>query len=233
MLLQSIYKNYDSILEQTRDYTGVVPYGYSFCDYDWKISLFTNDESRYVFLPLIDAKGRSTANLIMPDISRSGTTPKPNYLSDQATYVFKVEDPKKDANVIEKHLFFVQHLQDLYDKTNLPEINVILNFLHNFDYSKTPPEILCNHRIVFEVDNSTDYFLNPLVANVIESELQNETLDKNKNLDDDVCLVSGIKCNSIRLYNQKIKNLPGTQTTGYSLLSNNNEIYLAAWPNMC
>ena len=216
MLLQSIYKNYESILEQARDYTGVVPYGYSFCDYDWKISLFTNDESRYVFLPLLNEKGRSTANLIMPDISRSGKTPKPNYLSDQAAYVLKVEDPKKDANVKEKHLFFVRHLQDLYDKTNLPEINVILNFLHNFDYSKTPSEVLSQHRIVFEVDNSTNYFLDPLIVNVIESKLKNETLDDNKNLNDDVCLVSGNKCNSIRLYNQKIKNLPGTQTTGTS-----------------
>jgi CRISPR-associated protein Csd1 len=225
VLLQSIYKNYESILEQARDYTGVVPYGYSFCDYDWKISLFTNDESRYVFLPLLNEKGRSTANMIMPDISRSGKTPKPNYLSDQAAYVLKVEDPKKDANVKEKHLFFVRHLQDLYDKTNLPEINVILNFLHNFDYSKTPSEILSQHRIVFEVDNSTDYFLDPLIVDVIESKLKNETLDDNKNSNDDVCLVSGSKCNSIRLYNQKIKNLPGTQTTGYCLLSNNDEIY--------
>lgn len=217
MFLENLYNNSEDILKQIIGDT-VPPPGYQVSNYHWKVSLFSDNSERFVFLPVMNDKGKADETLVLPTVARSRNL-LAFHLSDLATYVFKVNDPDKDAKVEEKHKKFMETLSSLYDATKSKQVKCILDFLCNFDMTKVPKEMLYSHRIVFEVDNSIDYILDKSIVNVISG--NPEDIDEDY---DGYCSITGQKCKTTSYVPIKIKSIPG-KFAQYSLISNNNEIY--------
>jgi len=116
-------------------------------------------------------------------------------------------------------------LCSLYEATKLKEVKCIIDFLTNFDMTKTPENMFHTHRIVFEVDNSIDYILDESIVNYISRNFDNnDTNDTEDN--ESYCSITGKKCKTTSYLPMKIKSLPGNHSQ-YSLISNNNEIYVS------
>lgn len=225
MFLENLYNNSEDILKQIIGET-VPPPGYQVSSYHWKVSLFTDNPERFVFLPVMNDKGKADETLILPTVARSSNK-LAFYLSDYASYVFKINDPKKDLNVEGKHELFMETLCLLYEATKSKEVKCIFDFLTNFDMTKVPENMIYFHRIVFEIDNSIDHILNESIVNFISSNFDNKDKNKVKNKDNDsYCSITGKKCKTTSYLPMKIKSIPGNHSQ-YSLISNNNEIYVS------
>lgn len=225
MFLENLYNNAEDILKQIIGET-VPPPGYQVSNYHWKVSLFTDNPERFVFLPVMNDKGKADETLILPTVARSSNK-LAFYLSDYASYVFKINDPKKDLNVEGKHELFMETLCLLYEATKSKEVKCIFDFLTNFNMTKVPENMIHFHRIVFEIDNSIDYILDESIVNFISSNFDNKDKNKVKNKDNDsYCSITGKKCKTTSYLPMKIKSIPGNHSQ-YSLISNNNEIYVS------
>jgi CRISPR-associated protein Csd1 len=235
MFLENLYNNAEDILKQIIGET-VPPPGYQVSNYHWKVSLFSDNPERFVFLPIMNDKGKADETLILPTVARSSNK-LAFYLSDWASYVFKINDPKKDLNVEGKHELFMETLRLLYEATKSKEVKCISNFLTNFDMTKVPENMIHFHRIVFEIDNSIDYILDESIVNFISSDFENNNKNKNKvkkqvkkevkkEDGDSYCSITGKKCKTALYLPMKIKCIPGNHSQ-YSLISNNNEIYVS------
>lgn len=225
MFLENLYNNSEDILKQIIGET-VPPPGYQVSSYHWKVSLFTDNPERFVFLPVMNDKGKADETLILPTVARSSNK-LAFYLSDYASYVFKINDPKKDLNVEGKHELFMETLCLLYEATKSKEVKCIFDFLTNFNMTKVPENMIHFHRIVFEIDNSIDYILDESIVNFISSNFDNKDKNKVKNKDNDsYCSITGKKCKTTSYLPMKIKSIPGNHSQ-YSLISNNNEIYVS------
>lgn len=219
MFLENLYNNAEDILKQIIGET-VPPPGYQVSNYHWKVSLFSDNSERYVFLPVMNGKGKADETLILPTVTRSRNL-LAFHLSDFATYVFKINNPDVDAKVEAKHKEFMKNLCLLYDATKSKEVKCIVEFLTNFDMTKVPENMLHLHRIVFEVDNSVDYILNESIVNFISGNVEEKEEDY-----DSSCSITGKKCKTTKYVPIKIKSIPGNHAQ-YSLISNNNEIYVS------
>jgi len=229
MFLENLYNNSKDILKQIIGET-VPPPGYQVSNYHWKISLFSDNSERFVFLPIMNDKGKADETLILPTVARSSNK-LAFYLSDYASYIFKINDPKKDLNVEGKHKLFMETLCLLYEATKSKEVKCIFDFLTNFDMTKVPENMIYFHRIVFEIDNSIDYILDESIVNFISSNFDNKDKNKDKNKiknedNDSYCSITGKNCKTTSYLPMKIKSIPGNHSQ-YSLISNNNEIYVS------
>jgi CRISPR-associated protein Csd1 len=219
MFLENLYNNAEDILKQIIGEI-VPPPGYQVHNYHWKVSLFSDNPERFVFLPIMNDKGKTDETLILPTVARTSNL-LAFHLSDLATYVFKINNPDKDAKVEVKHKEFMKNLCLLYDATKSKELKCIVDFLTNFDMTKVPESMLHSHRIVFEVDNSIDYILDEPIVKYISGNVSNN--DENY---DGYCSITGKKCKTTSYLPMRIKNIPGKHAQ-YSLISNNDEIYVS------
>ena len=97
MFLENLYNNAEDILKQIIGEI-VPPPGYQVHNYHWKVSLFSDNPERFVFLPIMNDKGKTDETLILPTVARTSNL-LAFHLSDLATYVFKINNPDKDAKV--------------------------------------------------------------------------------------------------------------------------------------
>lgn len=214
MFLETLYKNYDSIIEQTGSQKPISSYAVT--KYHWKVCLFSDNPNRYTFLSVLDDKKKAKEEMLLHSVTRSGGGPKAYYMSDKAEFIFKICEGEISKNILDNHEDFKSKLLSTYEASQNNSVKVIYDFLQSFSYTDLPANLLPTHRIVFDVDGSVDYITNPKIVEYINRNKVDEA-------GDDVCLITGKKCKSLVKNDKLIKNLPGKSNSGGFFLFSNNE----------
>jgi CRISPR-associated protein Csd1 len=214
MFLETLYKNYDSILEQTGSQKPISSYAVT--KYHWKVCLFSDNPNRYTFLSLLDDKKNAKEEMLLHSVTRSGSGAKAFYLSDKAEFVFKVCEGEISKNILENHEDFKNKLLSIYEATQNTYVKVIYDFLQSFNSTELPANLLPSHRIVFDIDGSVDYITDPEIVKYINRNKVDEA-------GDEICLITGKKCKTLIKSDKLVKNLPGKSNNGGFFLFSNNE----------
>lgn len=221
MLLQDLYNDHDSIMEQIfGDEYENLPTGFAKKKCHWKITIDPSN-MEYSFLPLnLNAKGTGGIFLPLPNISRCSDI-KPFLGSDNQKYVFGRSIEPKDAVFLSKRKdAFLDLLQTCYDETRIESINTIISFLK---LDVTLPENLDDaHCFYFEVVGQENFLENKSVQKFWAKYLYPE---KTKgNLTKKQCLVTGEQSEVVDVVKIKIK-CSELSKDGLALITANNEVY--------
>lgn len=221
MLLQDLYNDHDSIMEQIfgDDYENL-PIGFARKKCHWKVTIDPSN-MEYNFLPLnLSAKGTGGVFLLLPNISRCSDI-KPFLGSDNQKYVFGRSIEPKDAVYLSKRKeAFLDLLQTCYEETQIESIKTVISFLKS---DVTFPENLNDtHCIYFEVIGHENFLENKAVQKFWAKSLYPEkTKDNSSNKQ---CLVTGEKSEVVDVVKIKIK-CSELSKDGLALITANNEVY--------
>jgi CRISPR-associated protein Csd1 len=161
---------------------------------------------------------------IPQSIKRSGTNPTPNYLWDNISYVFGIENHEKknsDSGKRKKTAFLNKIKEEHPELKDNIEIQAIVKFLES-DFLPTLEKHtlwkeLCDSpsNITFQITDR-DHLVcqNPEVVEAIASNVQNKEEEKG------ICLLTG-ELDSIARIHHSIKGIQGALTSGANIVSNN------------
>ena len=129
MFLETLYKNYDSIIEQTGSQKPISSYAVT--KYHWKLCLFSDNPNRYTFLSVLDDKKNAKEEMLLHSVTRSGGGPKAYYMSDKAEFIFKICEDEISKNILDNHEDFKSKLLSTYEATQNNSLKVIYDFLQS------------------------------------------------------------------------------------------------------
>ncbi len=186
-----------------------------------------------VFLDLVCLKYKTgerevTQSMEVPEPVKRSSGINPNYLFDNATYVFGLDCKGKPEQSVKSFIAFKQLHHKLLDGCALPEAKALLAFLDHWDVAlaATHPllepcmtDLRKGANLVFRIDGQQTYLHEyPVLAKKwpLPAQSQNEPSLP--------CLVTGHACVPVRLH-PAIKGVKGGQSMGCQMISFNAKAY--------
>ncbi len=234
MVLQVLNHYYDVLASDPE--TGISPACYSSANVSYAVNLSENGEILDLF-PMFSnvQRGKQTKEvprkIIVPEqIKRSGRTPPPNFLCDNAAYVFGIsakndEDPAFGPSRYKAFREF--HLEMLKNAKGTPA-KAVVAFLHSFkpEETKNHPVIIRHFEkimeggnLVFKLEGSSGFIHEDEEIRFI---WENYRADKSNEVAQ--CLVSGEFAPVARLHTS-LKGIKGSNSTGATLVGFNANAY--------
>lgn len=227
MILQALVKLYDDLVrrgEISRPGWSKVRVGYALC--------INGDGELLQIVPLVEevTHGNKTviANQIieLPLTAKSGSAVRPNFLWDNSSYFFGVDNSGKDKRNLDCFEASKQHHKRLLGKADTPIAKAIVNFFEKWDpsefeknesISEFKEDILKGTNLVFRVEG-----VNPQEDGEIADIWQKHYEQADGMVMQ--CLISG-ETDIIEATHPLIKNVTGAQTAGAALVSFNGDAF--------
>lgn len=231
MILQSL-TNYYEILANDEE-SDIPKLGYCNKQISYAVNLSLDGELLNIIPMKIRAKrGKKTVeipqNMEVPEQEKKTVGIKSNFLCENASYIFGIDD-KKDPERPKKcfEAFKKLHLEILQNIEN-PTANAIVNFVNNWDTDKAMnhpalsenlDEILSGANFVFKINGGEFVHRNKEIRQAWESYKSSSASGEIMQ-----CLVTGENSSIARLH-PSIKGIKGAQSAGASLVSFNDRAY--------
>ena len=208
MILQALNSYYER-LEQDPT-IGIAPYGFSRQRVSFRVILENNGELHSVEpLGVQDGPRRVPELIIVPgDGSRSGSTPKPFFLWDNALYLFGIPPIGRTKKWAAERFeaFRDQHLQ--YESSiNDPAFSAVCKFLESWTPGdqRVDPAVLGSYYGVFKLRNSTQNLHER--SPIAKWWSHHATANEHEDVIVEQCLVTGEVAPIARLHTPKIKGM--------------------------
>lgn len=235
MVLQALNRYYDILSSDPE--SGIAPPGYGLSNVSFVVVLSAQgDIVNLVHLVQKIERGNNIleipVKMVVPEPKkRSGSAPPPNFMCDTAAYVLGISIKAEEKPDYAKKRFeaFCQYNRNILEQADCPEARAVISFLSTYQpgYVQRYPPIASNMEellkatgnLVFKLEGSSKYAHEAV-------EIQ-RAWEKNRQKTDSVvgqCLVTGETMPIARLH-PSLKQIPGANSSGASLVSFNDQAY--------
>lgn len=231
MILQALARYYD-ILSEDED-SGIPVLGYSRVNVSYVVNLSKNGIIQNIIpLKILDSKGKKyiPISMVVPEQEKRASGIKSNFLCDNSTYVFGIDNKGKPERSKECFNAFKElHLKILKD-AQCDDAIAIKNFVSNWNVEKAVEnqplekhldEILSGANIVFQYEGSPNKYIHQ--DQIVKAAWENYKKDSGS-VNQMQCLVTGKNHGVARLH-PSVKGIRGGQPMGNSLVSFNASAY--------
>jgi CRISPR-associated protein Csd1 len=236
MILQSLAKYYDVLLEDSENEDGVPSPGYSMANVSYALNLSSQGELLDIFPLLVSVqRGKKTVEkprrMIVPEqAGRSGSTPPPYFLCDNNVYILGIaaEDEKRPGYSLPRFEAFRALNTRILSQANCPEAKAVVRFLATYDPSQAKEHPVIS-RYLDEFIKSKPNFVFMVNGHFVH---QNKEISKaweayNEKSENEYvgqCLITGEMAPIAILHSIKIKGIPPFQG-GVALVGFNDRAY--------
>lgn len=230
MIINALNRYYEILVQDEK--SGVPTCGYSSARVGFALNISKTGELLDVIPLKVQAdNSKKLVSRIMtvPEQEDHGVKISANFMCDNSTYVFGIDNKGKPKRSKEAFLAFKELHNKVLSCAKGQAAKTILAFLDswNVDEARQHPvlqdsleEILEGSKLVFRIDGETDYIHNDL-------EIRRLWEEYNLRCEDDIfgqCLITGTNTSIARIHTF-IKNVKGTKSNSGSLVSFNEESY--------
>lgn len=231
MILQALVKYYNILAEDSD--IDIPLRGYSRANVSYVANLSIDGIIQNVIpLKIPDSKGKKfiPISMVVPEQAKKASGIKSNFLCDNSSYVFGIDNKEKPERAKKCFEAFKEHHFKILDNVECDESIAIKNYLSKWDVEKAAEhpslknnleEILSGANIVFQYEGSPNYYIhqNRIIKTAWEDyKKESESVNKMQ------CLVTGKKEGIARLH-PSVKGIRGGQSMGNSLVSFNAPAY--------
>ncbi len=232
MILQALERYY-SILSSDEE-SGIAPLGYSSANVSYALTL-SADGALQGIIPLRQTvqRGKKTVEvpqaMLIPEQSKRSVGIRANFLCDNSSYVFGIDNKGKPERAKQCFEAFQQLHEQVLDGVSCDEASAIVNFVQKWDCDKAAEnsvlapyleEISKGANLVFKLDGGGYLHKNPEMKRAWENYISSAENSGEKMQ----CLVTGEICEIARLH-PNLKGVRGAQAMGAAIVSFNAKAY--------
>lgn len=231
MLLQALVRYYEILSEDVN--SGIPMLGYSRVNVSYVVNLSKQGEILNIIpLKIPDSKGKKYVpiSMVVPEQEKRAVGIKANFLCDNSSYVFGIDNKGKPERTKECFKAFKEQHTRILEGVTCDDAVALVNYVNQWDVetaSEHPvlkeylEDILVGANIIFQFEEGKTTYIhqNQMIKTAWESYKNECTSDKVMQ-----CLVTGKRQGVARLH-PSVKGIRGGQAMGNSLVSFNAQAY--------